>query len=395
MSEIDAFPRAVLKHHYPDTPLHGDFTTIQAADYGPIDVLVGGTPCQSFSVAGLRGGMRDERGNLALEYLRLVDRLRPRWVVWENVPGVLSSGGGRDFGAFLGGLGECGYGWSYRVLDAQYFGLAPRRKRVFVVGCAGDWRGPAQVLAIPEGLRGHSAPRRTAGERVANALTERPDRGGGNSEGQRLIANPLGAKRDGGWRGDLDNDTYVARSLNAHQGRYDGESETFVTHPLTQRYDSSEDGCGRGTPLVADLRNGSLDRDTAMALQSGGKDGERGRCINAIPHIVNTSMVRRLSPVECCRLQGFSDDYLDVSFRGKPAADGNKYRALGNSFAVPVVAWIGARIEEVSELAPTVPRRRSCTGGAMPADVPCLKCECVEQPPRRRATSSPGAGVFS
>jgi len=107
-SEIEPFPRSVLAHHYPDVPLHGDFTTIKAGDYAAIDVLVGGTPCQSFSVAGLRGGMADERGNLALEYLRLADRLRPRWLVWENVPGVLSSAGGRDFGAFLGGLAELG-----------------------------------------------------------------------------------------------------------------------------------------------------------------------------------------------------------------------------------------------------------------------------------------------
>jgi DNA (cytosine-5)-methyltransferase 1 len=108
MAEIEAFPRAVLSHHYPETPLHGDFTTIQAGQYGSIDVLVGGTPCQSFSVAGLRGGMADARGNLALEYLRLAERLRPRWIVWENVPGVLSSADGRDFGSFVGGLAECG-----------------------------------------------------------------------------------------------------------------------------------------------------------------------------------------------------------------------------------------------------------------------------------------------
>lgn len=110
LSEIDAFPRAVLRHHYPSVPCHGDFTTIKDGDYEPIDILVGGTPCQSFSVAGLRGGLADERGNLALEYLRLAERLRPRWIVWENVPGVLSSGGGRDFGSFLGGWANSGMG---------------------------------------------------------------------------------------------------------------------------------------------------------------------------------------------------------------------------------------------------------------------------------------------
>mgnify|MGYP007071585731 CR=1 FL=1 len=139
-SEIDKFPRAVLQHHYPHVPLHGDFTAIRGDEYEPIDLLVGGTPCQSFSVAGLRQGLADARGKLALEFLLLARRLRPRWVAWENVPGVLSKNGGRDFGSILGGLVECGYGFSYRVLDAQYFGLAQRRKRVFVVGHLGDWR---------------------------------------------------------------------------------------------------------------------------------------------------------------------------------------------------------------------------------------------------------------
>ena len=133
-SEIEKFPRAVLQHHYPGVPLHGDFTTIKESMYDPIELLIGGTPCQSFSLAGLRGGLDDERGNLALEYLKLARRLRTRWLGWENVPGVLSSNGGRDFGSFLGGLGELGYGFAYRVLDAQYFGVPQRRRRVFVVG---------------------------------------------------------------------------------------------------------------------------------------------------------------------------------------------------------------------------------------------------------------------
>jgi len=173
MSEIEPSACVVLKHHYPETPLHGDFTTIQVNDYESIDVLIGGTPCQSFSVAGLRGGMADARGNLALEYLRLAERLRPRWLVWENVPGVLSSGDGRDFGAFVGGLAELGYGWAYRVLDAQYFGLAQRRKRVFVVGCLGDWRRAAAVLFEPASLRWHPAPGREAA-----AKADTPDEDG-------------------------------------------------------------------------------------------------------------------------------------------------------------------------------------------------------------------------
>lgn len=121
-SEIEAFPSAVLKHRFPDVPNLGDMTNHESwpLDAGSIDLLVGGTPCQSFSVAGLRAGISDPRGGLMLTYLEIARRLRPRWIVWENVPGVLSSGGGRDFGSFLGALGELGYGWSYRVLDAQW-----------------------------------------------------------------------------------------------------------------------------------------------------------------------------------------------------------------------------------------------------------------------------------
>ncbi len=178
-SEIDAFPRAVLAHHYPRVPLHGDFTTIEAGQYRPIDLLVGGTPCQSFSVAGLRGGLDDDRGNLALEYLRLAQRLRPKWLVWENVPGVLSSGGGRDFGAILGGLVELGYGFAYRVLDAQFFGVAQRRRRVFVVGYLGDWRRAAAVLFERHSLSGDSAPCREARKDLAPTISARPSGGGG------------------------------------------------------------------------------------------------------------------------------------------------------------------------------------------------------------------------
>lgn len=133
-SEIERFPRSVLAHHYPDVPLHGDFTTIKEAEYGPIDVLVGGTPCQAFSIAGLRKGLADERGNLTLEFIRLVQRLRPRWVVWENVPGVLSIDGGNAIRSFLDALEELGYIVDIDILDAQFFGVPQRRRRVFVCG---------------------------------------------------------------------------------------------------------------------------------------------------------------------------------------------------------------------------------------------------------------------
>jgi DNA (cytosine-5)-methyltransferase 1 len=395
-SEIEAFPRAVLAHHYPDTPLHGDFTTIGADEYGPVDLLVGGTPCQSFSVAGLRGGLDDDRGQLALQFLKLLDRSCARWVVWENVPGVLSSNFGRDFGAFLGGLAELGYGFAYRVLDAQFFGIPQRRRRVFVVGHLGDWRRAAAVLFERHSLSGHPAPRREKGQNIANAITERPDRGGGNSEGQRLIPST----------GD------VSHCLNAGgMGRQDYETETLISHSLrAEGFDASEDGTGRGTPLVPVCRDvaGALtsnygkqpdSSDTALGpnliaftakdhgadasdisptLRSGSHSGSHanGGVMPAVAFDWNNSAgapnsedafgtlatnrhmaamlgsaVRRLTPRECERLQGFPDDYSLVSYRGKPAADGPRYKALGNSMAVPVMRFIGERIAMVEALA--------------------------------------------
>ena len=161
-AEIEAFPAAVLAHHYPAVRNYGDMTKHKEWDLGAIDLLVGGTPCQSFSVAGLRKGLDDPRGNLMLTYLAIADQRRPRWLVWENVPGVLSSNGGKDFGTFLGALAELGYGFAYRVLDAQYFGVAQRRRRVFVVGYLGDWRRAAAVLFERHSLSGNPAPCREA-----------------------------------------------------------------------------------------------------------------------------------------------------------------------------------------------------------------------------------------
>ena len=156
VSEIEPFPCSVLQHRFPDVPNLGDMNNFKDWLIAPesIDVLVGGTPCQSFSIAGLRGGLTDDRGNLALTYCRILQKFRPKWFVWENVPGVLSSNGGRDFGSILGAMEELGYGIAYRVLDAQHFGVPQRRRRVFVVGCLGDWRRAAEVLFEPGCLRG-------------------------------------------------------------------------------------------------------------------------------------------------------------------------------------------------------------------------------------------------
>jgi len=318
-SEIEAFPRAVLAHHYPKVPLHGDFTTIEAGQYQPIDLLVGGTPCQSFSVAGLRGGLDDDRGNLALEYLRLADRLRPRWLVWENVPGVLSSNGGRDFGSILGGLGELGYGIAYRVLDAQYYGLAQRRRRVFVVGYSGDWRRAAAVLFERESLSGHPAPRRKAGKDIAPTISARPTGGGGlgtdfDLDGGCVVTAPT--LRAGG------NKTGGDRPYGTDVDTCDSLVVAFDTTQITSKANYSNPQPG----------------DPSHPLTSGGHP----------PSIAHPSAVRRLTPTECERLQGFPDGFTDIPWRGKPnAPDGPRYKALGNSMAVPCMSWIGRRIEMV------------------------------------------------
>jgi DNA (cytosine-5)-methyltransferase 1 len=159
-AEIEPKACSVLSHHYKDVFNYGDFTQINS-DSGPIDLLMGGTPCQSFSVAGRRAGLDDARGVLAFEFLKLADRLRPRWLVFENVPGLLSSNGGRDFGAWLGSLAQLGYGWAYRIMDAQYFGVPQRRRRVFVVGHSGGaWQRCVSVLFDPRCLSGDSPPSR-------------------------------------------------------------------------------------------------------------------------------------------------------------------------------------------------------------------------------------------
>ena len=169
--EIEKFPCQVLAHHYPDVTNFGDMTKFKEWSIeSDVNVLVGGTPCQSFSVAGLRKGLDDPRGNLMLTYLAIAAKHRPQWLVWENVPGVLSSNGGLDFASLLRGMGELGYGFAYRVLDAQYFGVAQRRRRVFVVGYLGNWRPAAAVLFERHSMCGYPAPSREKGKGVAGTI---------------------------------------------------------------------------------------------------------------------------------------------------------------------------------------------------------------------------------
>ena len=427
-SEIEPFPRAVLAHRWPGTPIHGDFTTIQRGDYDPIDLLVGGTPCQSFSVAGLRKGLADERGNLTLEFVRLAQRLKPRWLVWENVPGVLSQDGGRAFGSFLGALAELGYGFAYRVLDAQHFGLAQRRQRVFLVGHLGDWRPPAAVLFEPESLRRDTTPRRGEGKAVA-ALTANGvgTCGADDNQGQagHLIAHTLrgegfDASEDGTGRGTplvaVEPYTLAIRGREGDhrlEYRQDGTANAVLTPnggrggigvgavafgwnksaSQTLRVDTTTDALqaspssnpavaiplqevGKRTGMSTDDPRAGIgiggEGEPMFTLQAGAQHGVAfaqntrdevryvgGGVAGALAanagmkqqsYVQQAMAVRRLTPTECERLQGFPDGYTDVPFRGKKAADGNRYRALGNSMAVPCMAHIGRRIGEVEAM---------------------------------------------
>jgi len=366
-SEIEQFPCKVLAERYgsnlPGEPLShnappnfGDMTKFKDWPDAVFNILVGGTPCQSFSVAGLRTGLADPRGNLCLTYLAILDRYRPDWCVWENVPGVLSSNGGRDFGAFLGELGQLGYGFAYRVLDAQFvrvdgFGRAvpQRRRRVFVIGYSGDWRRAAAVLFDAASLRGGSAPRRKSGQSSAPTLSARTKGGGG-----------------------LGTDSDLNGGLIVHALRAEG-------------FDASEDGTGRGTPIIliafdtthiTSKENGSnpkpgdpchtLTKDShapLIAYRTSPNCGawETGDRVDALTtgtdptsHLLverhTQWTVRRFTPLEWERLQGFPDGYTAITIKGKSAADGPRYKALGNSMAVNCMRWIGRRIEIVESM---------------------------------------------
>ena len=551
-SDIEKFPSEVLNHHYPNVTNFGDMTKYKEWNLGTVDLLVGGTPCQSFSVAGLRKGLEDPRGNLALVYCGILDHFRPKWFVWENVPGVLSSGGGRDFGSFLGAVAELGYGFAYRVLDAQYFGVAQRRRRVFVVGCLGDWRSAAAVLFEPESLRRDNPPSREKREKttpsfasgvdergiqrtvgtlcadthpgaysgqdaytgrlvphivgaltakgpeamgapevdgqhyipvaqtvyethpvdsrvkemgdVCQTVTSRWGTGGGNvpialgpipyrkskraqsadddetwvdgevsntinlfDQGDirtthavvqpiALAENTIGRQPHNGGNGDgftVGGPMYTLNATGVHGvaqpiawdeelnasiniagtivrggqgGRHDGVAQPIaftseqtpkassnLAHTLTNTTfkhnqmvafssNMSVPDCqidvsptlklgghgGNNPPAVAvDVYNQTIDGNTAATITEacGGSNTSGPKVMQPM----QTNMaVRRLTPVECERLQGFPDNYTNIPWRkSDESPDGPRYKALGNSMAVPVMAWIGRRIQEV------------------------------------------------
>ncbi len=292
-----------------------------------------------------------------LTFGAIADYFKPAWIVWENVPGVLSSNGGRDFGSFLGMLGELGYGFAYRVLDAQFYGVAQRRRRVFVVGYFGDWRRAAQVLFESESLCGYPPPSREAREGVA-----------GNAQGSSCQGLSVG---------EITPTLDKSKTPAVYDMRGNGDGETVPT--ITGDHASRPTDY---TPIImstghtnAEITNGYAPTLTAHAKHEApilsygipgnwiGKKPENGGnavepmkdvapCLTKTDrHGVAYSTVRRLTPRECERLQGFPDDWTKIPWRGKPAEDcpdGNRYKACGNSMAVPVMRWMGERINTYS-----------------------------------------------
>lgn len=386
-AEIDAFPSAVMAHHH-GTPNLGDVSADdfieRAKQLGPIDVLVAGSPCQSFSVAGKRLGLDDPRGNLALVTLRICQQLRPRWLVLENVPGLLTSGKGDDFAAFLDQMEECGYSGAWRILDAQYAGVAQRRRRVFVIGHVGDdWRPPAAVLFEPAGMCGDSPPSRQAREETAGAA--KPS-AAPNSRWRAKTACTLNTKfgdkmglEDQHINGDAPLFVPMLSSGQANATvTTDGTSPTLTClhdRPVVafDTYNQETSGNVLKTLLARE------DRDAASCIAFGAKNtASQGISASAdiTPTVSTTKVpavagshwddasnphltVRRLTPRECERLQGFPDDFTLIPYRhGKPAADGPRYKALGNSMAVPVIGWVLDRVQTFDEL-PTQKNRRN------------------------------------
>ena len=289
-AEIEPFPCKLLKQKYPNVKNYGDITQYEKWDTGQFDILVGGTPCQSFSIAGKRGGIDDIRGRLMYSYLGIVVKYKPQWVIWENVPGVLSSGKGLDFASFLAGLEKCGYGWAYRVLDAQYFGVPQRRRRVFVVGHSDNRTDLAAKVFFD--LEEH----RTSFEAGK----------GKKKETTGTLTTGFGAR-------GFDCDTIL--------------NNQFVVESYTQSsFAQYKEGVG-----------------TLRA--SGGDFGDGSETI-----IKEGKSIRRLTPLECERLQGFPDNYTQIEWKGKPkdqCPDSHRYKAIGNSMAVPVMRWIGERIKRI------------------------------------------------
>jgi DNA (cytosine-5)-methyltransferase 1 len=339
---------------------------------GGIDLVYGGFPCQDLSVAGKRAGLRGQRSGLWHEFERVLRDLRPRWVIVENVPGLLSSNGGADFGVLLRGLGELGYGWAYRVLDARWFGVPQRRRRVFVVGCLGDAPRAAQVLAVCESCGGHPQARGEAREDVAPTLVGGSDnpRSRGKHNGSDELPMIVGStveedsarpllSRASGYRGDMESETFVvASSLEASAGHHGYRGDRGDNSSNLIAWDDRNQAALDGTHHT--LRGAGLQRSDVIAFredydghrevdQTGAmtSEGFRPQKNSATINLVSHVGVRRLTPLECERLMGWPDDWTRWTADGKEVPDSHRYRMIGNGVVATVAEWIGHRLVAV------------------------------------------------
>jgi DNA (cytosine-5)-methyltransferase 1 len=382
-SEIEAFPSEVLKQRFPNTPNLGDMTKLTEKDVfreRQIDLLVGGTPCQSFSVAGLQRGLDDPRGNLALEFVRLLYIKRPTWFVWENVPGVLSSNGGRDFSSILGAFAKIGYHCSWRVLDSQFFGVPQRRRRVFVVGHIGDWRSAAAVLLEPESLSGDSKQSKKKRKDFADSVGESScfDMRGFGDYGEGctsstlkardyIVSHPFAYSKSHRANGNVDvrfTEDGKANTLSCGEGCGNQSSLNIVaSYPIQygeQAGGKSQNGSGVGDDGEPSYTLTRTDvHGVCQVFAQNSRDEVRytnnnkvgALCANAgmkqQSYLHDKAIIRRLTPLECERLQGFPDNWTNIQWKGKDAPASLRYKACGNSMAVPVMRWIGQRINFV------------------------------------------------
>lgn len=334
--EIDKNAQNMLRRHFPHAKLFDDVHKIGKETHGrkSIDLICGGFPCQDLSLAGKRAGLAGERSGLWFEFARVVDELEPQWVVVENVPGLLSSNKGRDFAVIIQWLVKRGYGVAWRVLDAQYFGVPQRRRRVFIVASLGDGRA-AEVLFESDSGTGNTESGRKAGEEVAFTLRANSSHNGSGDGAfvawpSRLIAQSLtGANTQNNGGGGITDRSTPTLIVMAH-GQANAEVVSDGEPSLTRN---------REAPILFDARNGVETGNVSMTLQAGA--GHHGYSVNATP-LLRLGGVRRLMPIECERLQGFPDGWTDGQ------SDSARYRQLGNAVAVPVAEWIGKRIMEVS-----------------------------------------------
>lgn len=370
VSEIDKYANQVIRYHAPDTPNLGDFSEIEANDRTTrIQLLAGGTPCQDFSVAGLRAGLAGERGGLTVEFLKLVDRLRPDWFLWENVPGVLSSWHPEEdsaeqerwiernaFDQFLGGIRHIGYYAAWRVLDAQYFGVPQRRRRVFVVGHISDYRRAAAVLLEPESLSGHPAPSRESPEDFAGTLEARTSAGGfPGTDG--AISNhvvPHCTMRPGN-QPDSGVDISVTCSARDYKDPVlvsfsckDYGADAGETSPTLRSMNNRESNVNGGGQVAVAFQDTA---DTVNAAY-GTKWNGNAAAENGSLFAQQKMRVRRLMPIECERLQGWPDNWTQYGRTKKGdvvvISDTQRYKIIGNGWALPVVRWITQRIDRIN-----------------------------------------------